>query len=88
MKTATLLTLLSTASAATIRIDAGKDGKIVFSPDSVTANKGDVLEYHFYGPIPHSVAVGDFSTPCNPAKEGGFFSGMVRTNGTGENVRY
>ena len=81
----TLLTLLSTATAATIRIDVGKSG-LSFSPDSVTAKTGDVLEYHFHGPLPHSVAMGDLSSPCNPAKTGGFYSGMMNTDGSGENV--
>ncbi|KAM7189801.1 Cupredoxin, partial [Rhypophila sp. PSN 637] len=84
MKAITLLSLLSTASATTIKIDVGKSG-LTFSPDSVTAKTGDVLEYHFHGPVPHSVAQSDFSSPCNPSKTGGFYSGTIRTDGNGEN---
>ncbi|KAM7218534.1 Cupredoxin [Rhypophila decipiens] len=84
MKVIKLLSLLSSASAATIKIDVGKSG-LTFSPDSVTAKTGDVLEYHFHGPVPHSVAQSDFSSPCNPSKTGGFYSGMIRTSGNGEN---
>ncbi|CAI4220053.1 unnamed protein product [Parascedosporium putredinis] len=53
----------------------GEDNK--FSPETVTADKGDVLEFHF-GPKNHSVAMGEFDSvngPCVPANEGGFFSG-------------
>ncbi|KAM7207806.1 Cupredoxin [Naviculisporaceae sp. PSN 640] len=84
MKSTTLLSLISTASAATIRIDVGKEG-LTFSPDTVTAQRGDVLEYHFYGPLPHSVVQSDFSGPCNPSETGGFYSGTVIPNGNGEN---
>ncbi|KAK4208843.1 extracellular serine-rich protein [Rhypophila decipiens] len=83
MKVITLLSLLSSASAATIKIDVGKSG-LTFSPDSVTAKTGDILEYHFQGPVPHSVAQSDFSSPCNPSKTGGFYSGMIGTAGNGE----
>ncbi|KAK3312199.1 hypothetical protein B0H66DRAFT_395551 [Apodospora peruviana] len=76
--------LTSMASAKTIRIDVGQTG-LSFTPDSVTAAKGDVLEYHFHAPLPHSVTMGDFSTPCNPAKTGGFYSGVVQT-ASGENT--
>ena len=43
-----LLTLASTALAASHRIDVGKSG-LTFTPDSVTAAVGDTLEFHFVG---------------------------------------
>ncbi|KAG8415358.1 hypothetical protein J3459_011428 [Metarhizium acridum] len=82
VKVAAFSALAAQASAKTIRIDVGKDG-LAFSPDSVTAAKGDILEYHFYKQ--HSVAMGDFANGCTPAAQGGFFSGVMKTSGNGEN---
>ncbi|KHN98699.1 extracellular serine-rich protein [Metarhizium album ARSEF 1941] len=81
-KGAVLSALAAQASAKTIKIAVGKDG-LTFTPDSVTASQGDVLEYHFYKQ--HSVAMGDFSNGCAPAPQGGFFSGVVKTAGDGAN---
>lgn len=83
-------TLLALAAAApafakTVEITAGEDNK--FSPETVTAEKGDVLEFHF-GPKNHSVAMGEFDSingPCVPANEGGFFSGYFAVD-SGESV--
>jgi plastocyanin len=73
------------ANAKTIRINAGQGG-LVYNPNSVTADMGDVVEFHFF-PKNHSVVAGDFQNPCHPAPTGGFFSGFFPTaNGT-ENVR-
>ena len=72
------------ATAAKIQIAVGKDG-LVFTPNTVTAAKGDVIEYQFFPPT-HSVIMGDFSNPCMPAKIGGFFSGGFITS-NGQNVR-
>ncbi|KAG6002495.1 hypothetical protein E4U21_003023 [Claviceps maximensis] len=76
---AAAVSLLAAAqvSAKTISIDVGKDG-LVFSPDSVQADVGDVLEYRFFGV--HSVAVGDFVKGCVPASSGGFYSGFAAEN--------
>ncbi|KAL7792564.1 hypothetical protein V8C37DRAFT_379893 [Trichoderma ceciliae] len=83
--TASLLALASHASAETIRIDVGENG-FTFTPDSVTANVSDILEFHFH-PQNHSVVMGDFENPCAPAKTGGFFSGfMPVTSGEGPEV--
>ena len=71
------------ANAATHRIDVGMDG-FTFTPDSLTAAKGDELEFHYH-PLNHSVVMGDFSNPCKPATSGGFFSGFMPTS-SGENV--
>ncbi|KAM0254385.1 hypothetical protein ACHAQJ_006854 [Trichoderma viride] len=75
LATAALLTLASHASAETIKIDVGENG-FTFTPDSVTAQKGDILEFTFH-PLNHSVVMGDFENPCAPAKTGGFFSGFM-----------
>jgi plastocyanin len=76
MKTASVLAAsIALVSAKTIEIKAGPGG-LVFSPNSTTAEKGDVLEFHFY-PRNHSVAQGFYSNPCQPVQSGGFFSGYV-----------
>lgn len=85
LKLAVLSLLAAHASAKTIRINVGKEG-LVFTPPSVTAEKGDILEYHFYKMM-HSVALGQFANGCTPATQGGFFSGVIRTAGDGPNVR-
>ncbi|PKS12557.1 hypothetical protein jhhlp_000765 [Lomentospora prolificans] len=52
----------------------------VFKPNSVTANVGDMLEFHFaptgFLPSNHTVAQGTFDKGCQPMP-GGFFSGNV-----------
>ncbi|KAK5988161.1 Extracellular serine-rich protein [Cladobotryum mycophilum] len=65
-------------AAATIRVDAGLKG-LSFTPDSITAKVGDVLEFHFHAPN-HSVVMSDFGSPCQPSKTGGFFSGFIVTD--------
>lgn len=82
-KTAALSLLAVQASAKTIQIAVGKDGQ-VFTPNSVTAAKGDILEYHFYKQ--HSVAMADFASPCAPAAKSGFFSGVIQVSGSGAGV--
>jgi plastocyanin len=74
---------VSHATATTIRVDVGKG--LTFTPNSITAAVGDVLEFHFLGGE-HDVARGDFSKPCEPAADGGFYSGVFRPKG-GEAVR-
>ncbi|KZZ93306.1 extracellular serine-rich protein [Moelleriella libera RCEF 2490] len=85
LKLAVLSLLAAHANAKTIRINVGKEG-LVFTPPSVTAEKGDVLEYHFYKMM-HSVALGQFANGCTPATQGGFFSGVIRTAGDGPNPK-
>jgi len=43
-----LLAFVAAASAATVTIDVGKSG-LTFTPDSVKAAVGDVLEFRFVG---------------------------------------
>jgi len=86
MYTATLIAgFVALSSAATIQIAVGKDG-LVFTPNSVTAAKGDIIEYQFFPPT-HSVNMADFNNPCMPAASGGFGSGAFTTsNGMNSNV--
>ncbi|KAK3352499.1 Cupredoxin, partial [Lasiosphaeria hispida] len=77
-----LLSLLTPASARIIPIIA-KD--MAFDPEIANAAVGDILEFHFL-PRNHSVAMGDFDSPCLPAKTGGFFSGFLPA-ATGENAQ-
>ena len=87
MRTSATIAVLAAAaaSAATIRVDVGKSG-LTFSPSTITAAKGDILDFHFF-PINHSVVAGDFNSPCRPATTGGFFSGFVPVkSGSGEGV--
>jgi hypothetical protein len=72
------LALAATATAKTIVITAGSGGGLVFSPDSPTADMGDILEFHFASSI-HTAVQGDFSTPCSMGSlsSTGFDSGSV-----------
>lgn len=60
-------------------------GNLYFNPLNVNASVGDVLEFHFL-PNNHSVVMGDLTDPCQPAAEGGFYSGFLPVS-SGENVR-
>ncbi|OAA63567.1 extracellular serine-rich protein [Niveomyces insectorum RCEF 264] len=75
LSAAVLLGLAASAAAKNIQIDVGENG-FTFSPDSVTAAVGDVLDFHFH-PTMHSVVMGDFDNACQPAKTGGFYSGFI-----------
>lgn len=66
-----VLLFAGTALGATIRIDAKN---LAFEPNVVSAEVGDVLEFHFL-PNNHSVVMGDFDDPCQPVKTNGFYSG-------------
>lgn len=69
-----LAALAATAAAKTVVITAGSGG-FVFSPDTVTADVGDTIEFHFVGSI-HTAVQGDFSTPCQGSSSG-FDSGSI-----------
>ena len=80
-----LVTIVSRAlGQSTIQILAIQDLSLpdtfVFKPNSLTANVGDTLEFHFaptgFLPSNHSVAQGTFDTGCEPM-DNGFFSGNV-----------
>ncbi|KAL7940123.1 Cupredoxin [Trichoderma barbatum] len=71
-----VLGLAAGASAETIKVEVGKSGsKTIFNPESIKANKGDVVEFHFDSE--HSVVAGDFKSPCTPVSTGGFYSGTL-----------
>lgn len=67
-----LLAILPLSLAKTITVDVGKNG-LVFSPDTITAEKGDTIEFTFY-PQSHTVVESTFDKPCS-YKSGGIFSG-------------
>jgi len=73
-KTFILLTLAAcrAVTAKTIPIKVLDD---VFEPNATTAAVGDILEFHFQ-PHNHSVLMGSFDQPCQPAKTGGWYSGF------------
>jgi len=57
------------------------DGNKLFNPDTITANPGDMVQFHFY-PMNHSVAQSSFASPCEPLAQGnasatGFWSGFM-----------
>jgi len=58
------------------------DGAKKFNPDTITANPGDMVQFHFY-PMSHSVAQSTFANPCQPLSQGnasaspGFWSGFM-----------
>lgn len=68
------LVALPLSLAKIISIDVGEGG-LVFKPESVTADVGDLLQFSFY-PRNHSVAQGSFSSPCRPLA-GGVYSGFM-----------
>jgi hypothetical protein len=86
-----ILTITNLASSALITVlgQANYDlpDPFQFVPAEITAQVGDVLEFHFGAPglgvlgSNHSVAQGVFGQPCNPASNG-FFSGYMAVNGT------
>src|SRR4051794_34440040 len=66
---------LAIAAAENILINAG-NGLATFAPDSIQANVGDTLEFHFFSNL-HTVVQGDFDTPCamGSKKDSGWNSG-------------
>lgn len=75
-----LMAAAGSAVAKIIVIDAGMGG-FVYSPDTSTANVGDVLEFHFFGNF-HTAVQGDFANPCQRAS-GGFNSGSINNKPDG-----
>ncbi|PQE29583.1 extracellular serine-rich protein [Rutstroemia sp. NJR-2017a BBW] len=56
-----VLALAAAVMAETITVDVGKGG-LHFSPEKISAQKGDEIVFHFYST--HSVATSSFSDPC------------------------
>lgn len=79
-----LLAILPLSFAKVITVDVGKGG-LVFSPDTITAEKGDSIEFTFY-PQSHTVVESTFDKPCN-YKSGGIFSGDGFSTSNGPSVR-
>ncbi|POR38841.1 Uncharacterized protein TPAR_00962 [Tolypocladium paradoxum] len=84
LKVAVLSLLAANAAAKTIQIKVGENGNS-FSPSSVTADKGDVIEYHFLKST-HDVVAGDFTKACSPLTAGGFYSGAIQPQGSNPSV--
>lgn len=78
------LIALPLSLAKTITIGVGQGG-LVFNPETVVADTGDLLQFHYY-PKNHSVTQGSFSSPCQPMA-GGIYSGFVPTTAETEGVR-
>jgi plastocyanin len=72
---ATLVMLAAVASAITHRVEVGRRGGLGFAPNNITADEGDIVEFHFNAM--HSVVAGDFKKPCTPVTRGGFYSGTM-----------
>ncbi|KAF2396102.1 extracellular serine-rich protein, partial [Trichodelitschia bisporula] len=66
-------------TGATHTVVAGRAGQLIFDPENVVAEIGDIIEYH-YLPKNHSVVQSSFDEPCKPLADGsGFFSGFMPT---------
>jgi len=78
-----LAAIAANTAAITIVINAGQNG-LTFSPNSASANVGDILEFHFFGTI-HTAVQGDFSTPCQMGSlmGSGFNSGPIHNQADG-----
>jgi len=72
------------SAAKAIQVQVGSDG-LSFTPNTITAADGDVLEFVF-GSANHSVVMGDFNNACQPATSGGFFSGFISITGTDSRI--
>ena len=65
----------ATAQVGNIQTVAVGENGLVFTPDTITAPVGSVVQFAFY-PRNHSVVQGDFNNPCQPLPGGhGFYSG-------------
>ncbi|OAA59893.1 extracellular serine-rich protein [Niveomyces insectorum RCEF 264] len=70
-------------TGVTHTVVAGLGGALVFDPNNVVAEVGDIVEWH-YLPKNHSVAQSSFGSPCQPLADAngnavGFFSGFQPT---------
>lgn len=85
--TAAALSMLAMqAQAKTVTVGVGKGG-LKFDPDNIKADKGDMIEFHFY-PQQHNVVLGNKDKACTPATSGGFYSGTMKVDSgsTGKQV--
>jgi plastocyanin len=67
-----LLALVPAALAAQQTIIVGKGGD-TFTPDTITAAKGDTVKFTF-AETGHSVSASAYDSPCKPASDTTFFS--------------
>ncbi|KAH8753802.1 extracellular serine-rich protein [Diaporthe sp. PMI_573] len=78
----------ATTTGVTHSVLAGLGGALVFDPENVVAEIGDVVEWHFL-PKNHSVAQSSFANPCVPQSSvtPPFFSGFFPVDqGEADNV--
>jgi plastocyanin len=68
---ASILALSASALAATINVAVST----VFTPDTITAAEGDVIQFDFNGQ--HSVAQSEFDSPCVATSETAIYSGTL-----------
>lgn len=83
MRSFIVASLVAVATAAVHKIDVGQGG-LTFTPDSITAEIDDIVEFHFVGGT-HDAVSTEFDTPCAPSeREDAFSSGVIQ--GTPGNV--
>jgi plastocyanin len=67
MRHSVLPFVVTTALAAVHTVEVGEDG-LVFNPQTVTADPGDMVVFKFYPS--HNVVQGSFSSPCQSSDSG------------------
>ncbi|KAI2779167.1 hypothetical protein F4815DRAFT_195571 [Daldinia loculata] len=78
--TAALLTLLGSAAAQKVHVVSvgSPNGTLIFSPENLKADVGDMIQFQFRGGN-HSVVQSNFDNPCTPisdhTNQTGIFSG-------------
>lgn len=77
--TAAPSTFTSTSGIVTHTVAVGLNGGITYTPNTITANIGDAVEFLFYTQT-HSVNQATFDMPCQPANGTGFASGAITTS--------
>jgi plastocyanin len=86
-----LLTLLQASMAMAqdqpIQVQVGAGGNLTFTPDSVSAKLGDVIEFQFLSHN-HTVTQGDPSQGCTPAGSNSYDSGFVYVTDRNSTVFY
>ena len=68
---ASVLAFATSALAATIEVQVSG----VFTPDSVTAAPGDIIQFNFESQ--HSVARSEYDSPCVGATDNAIYSGAL-----------
>ncbi|KAH6714227.1 Cupredoxin [Leptodontidium sp. MPI-SDFR-AT-0119] len=81
----TLFGLATAVFADVIDVKVGNGG-LTFDPDSFSAKEGDSVRFQFFSGFgSHSVTLGSFDTPCQPASNG-FYSGIIQGNQAGDHT--